>query len=403
MNMNKKILAALMVAVMAFAMVGCTVLPVEEPQESVESTVTSSSDTQENSIILKEKTEEEIRADYIENYKMRYVVGMLMHLAPIPTNAELERMEMEQKQQTPYATAEKELINYCRNQSDLAIKDFLADYPTDDYYGRETDHTLRKIYDGQTGKEINGGTEAVTIGYETGYWRITDCEYYNMAFYSNDKDTVRLLYLCNLYHYVMESQENLAAQNDDTELTTNNSKVDEYENAFLVVTMDNVCPKDTSDTFGTSQNIKPEVLLFIDYETAVKSIENPTHTFSDLYLSDNMTGSVVNGYIGQPIVTMPELTGKYIDVSRPENIKELDSLGITNYKVEWKDNEGSYVPYSILECNVAAGTLIDITDDSSENEIIVTVAKKAVLSATPASDEAKSESELQDTTSDEVT
>lgn len=206
--MHKKILAGLMAAVMACMMAGCTVLPVEESQTPVDSEVTASSETQEeneNGIIVKEKTEEEIRAAYIENYKMRYVVGMLMHLPPIPTNAELERMEMEEKQQTPYATAEKELINYCRNQSDLAIKDFLSDYPTDDYSAGEESRTLKKIYDGQTGKEINGGTEAITIGYETGYWRITNCEYYNMAFYSNDKDknSVRLLYLCNLYHYVM--------------------------------------------------------------------------------------------------------------------------------------------------------------------------------------------------------
>lgn len=390
--MHKKILAGLMAAVMACMMAGCTVLPVEESQTPVDSEVTASSETQEeneNGIIVKEKTEEEIRAAYIENYKMRYVVGMLMHLPPIPTNAELERMEMEEKQQTPYATAEKELINYCRNQSDLAIKDFLSDYPTDDYSAGEEGRTLKKIYDGQTGKEINGGTEAITIGYETGYWRITNCEYYNMAFYSNDKDknSVRLLYLCNLYHYVMETQENLAAQSDDTELTTDNSKVDEYENAFLVVTMDNVCPKDTSDTFGKSQNIKPEVLLFTDYESAIKSIEKPTHTFSDLYLSDGMTGSIVNGYIGQPIVTMPDLVGKYIDVSRPDNIKELDDLGITNYEVEWKENDGSYVSYSILESSVAAGTLVDITDDSSENQIIVTVAEKAAPTETPAPEE----------------
>lgn len=145
--MHKKILAGLMAAVMACMMAGCTVLPVEESQTPVDSEVTASSETQEeneNGIIVKEKTEEEIRAAYIENYKMRYVVGMLMHLPPIPTNAELERMEMEEKQQTPYATAEKELINYCRNQSDLAIKDFLSDYPTDDYFAGEESRTLKK-------------------------------------------------------------------------------------------------------------------------------------------------------------------------------------------------------------------------------------------------------------------
>lgn len=388
--MHKKIAAAVLTAFLALSMTACSVLPVEETQTPTETSApaSSQSSTEDNGIIVKEKSEEEIRAAFIEDYKMRYVVGMLMHLEPIPTNAELERMENEKKQQTPYTTAEKELINYCRNQADSAVKDLLDDYPTEEYSAGESGRILKKIYDGQTGREINGGTEAVTIGYETGYWRITDCEYYNMAFYTNEKDenSVRLLYMCNLYHYVLENQQNLAEQSDDTELTTDNSKVDEYENAFLMVTMDNVCPKDTSDTLGDSQNIKPEVLLFTDYETAIKSIENPSHTFSDLYLNEDMKGSIVNGYIGQPIITMPDLVGKYIDVSRPDSIKELDDLGVTNYKVEWKENDGSYVPYSILECNVEPGTLVNITDDSQDNQIIVTVAKKATPAETPAPD-----------------
>lgn len=66
--MHKKILAGLMAAVMACMMAGCTVLPVEESQTPVDSEVTASSETQEeneNGIIVKEKTEEEIRAAYI--------------------------------------------------------------------------------------------------------------------------------------------------------------------------------------------------------------------------------------------------------------------------------------------------------------------------------------------------
>lgn len=395
--MHKKIAVVFLTAVLAFCLTACSVLPVEETSEPTATTapVSSQLPEEDNSIIVKEKTEEEIRAAYIETYKLRYVVGMLMHLEPIPTNAELERMEKEKEQVTPYTSPETELVNYCRNQGDAAVKEFLEDYSTDDYYNGEADRTLKKIYDGQTGREINGGTEAVTIGYETGYWRITDCEYYSMAFYTNEKDenSVRLLYMCNLYHYVLETQENLAEQSNDTELTTDNSKVDEYENAFLMVTMDDVCPKNTSDTFGVSQNIKPEVLLFNDYETAIKSIENPAHTFSDLYLSEDMKGSIVNGYIGQPIVTMPDLIGKYIDVSRPKNVKELDDLGITNYKVEWKENDGTYVPYSILECNVEPGTLINITDTSKENQIVITVADKASTEATPAPTETDSSAE----------
>lgn len=376
----KKVIATILSIISLFVLVGCSVLPVEEGYESGSSMKTDADIDAETGMIIREKTPEEERAAYIEDYKLRYVFGMLMHLEPIPTNAELERMEAEKRQQTPYTTADQELVNYCRSQADMAVKAFLSDYSTDAYAENEASRTLKKIYDGQTGREINGGSEAVTIGYETGYWRITDCEYYNTVFYTNEKDSnsVRVLYLCNLYHYVMETPDNLAASQNDTELTTENSKVDEYENAFLMVTLNDVCPKDVSDTLGTSQKILPTVLLFTDYETAVKSIENPNHTFSELYLSeDEKTGSVVNGYVGQPIVSMPELVGKYIDVSRPNNVKELDDLGITNYAVEWKENDGSYIPYSILDCNVTVGTLVDITDSSRENKIIVTVASKA--------------------------
>lgn len=376
----KKVIATILSIISLFVLVGCSVLPVEEGYESGSSMETDADIDAETGMIIREKTPEEERAAYIEDYKLRYVFGMLMHLEPIPTNAELERMEAEKRQQTPYTTADQELVNYCRSQADMAVKAFLSDYSTDAYAENEASRTLKKIYDGQTGREINGGSEAVTIGYETGYWRITECEYYNTVFYTNEKDSnsVRVLYLCNLYHYVMETPDNLAASQNDTELTTENSKVDEYENAFLMVTLNDVCPKDVSDTLGTSQKILPTVLLFTDYETAVKSIENPNHTFSELYLSeDEKTGSVVNGYVGQPIVSMPELVGKYIDVSRPNNVKELDDLGITNYAVEWKENDGSYIPYSILDCNVTVGTLVDITDSSRENKIIVTVASKA--------------------------
>lgn len=378
----KRIMAAVLAAMLIFTMAGCSVLPVEKgySEGSSAADIDTAQDT-ETGMIIKEQTPEEARAAYIENYKLRYVFGMLIHLPPIPTNAELERLEAEKRQQTPYTTAEPELVNYCRSQTDMAVKAFLNDYSTDAYSENEANRTLKKIYDGQTGKEINGGSAAVTIGYETGYWRITDCEYYNMAFYTNGKDanSIRVLYLCNLYHYVMETPDNLAASQDNTDLTTKNSKVDEYENAFLMVTLDDVCPKDVSDTLGTSQNILPTVLLFTDYETAIKSIESPNHTFAELYLSDDeKNGSIVNGYIGQPIVAMPELVGKYIDVSRPNNIKELDDLGITNYVVEWKENDGSFVPYSILDCNVAAGTLVNITDTGRESKIVVSVASKAV-------------------------
>lgn len=379
--MWKKIFAMSFVLVMAFCMAACSVLPVEENGGILESIELENSTSQSGSKgMVKEKTPQEIRAAYIEDYKLRHVVSVLMQLPPIPTNAELERIEAEKRQQMPYTTAQQELIDYCRNQADIVVKEFLTDYSTEAYAGNETKRTLKKIYDGQTGREINGGAEALTIGYETGYWRVTDCSYYNTVFYTDGEvNSVRLLYRCNLYHYVLEAQENLAAQRDETELTTENSKVDEYGNAFLMVTMNDVCPKDVSDTIGKSQNFKEEVLLFTDYEAAIKSIENPQHTFAALYLTNKeMKGSVVNGYIGQPIVRIPNLVGKYIDVAHPEQIKELDELGITNYVVKWVENDGSHVPYSILTCSVDAGSLVDITDMSSESKIIITVAEKVV-------------------------
>lgn len=393
--MCRKVLNVFLSLAVAALLVGCgsAVLPVEE-QEEVSPTPTPVATDSSMEIPVKKKTPEEIRAAYIADYKMRYVTSVLMQLPPIPTDAELERMKIEEWQQTPYQDPEDELINYCHSQSDMVMKQLLTDYPTDDYLGNEENRVLKKIYDGQTGREINGGPDAVTIGYETGYWRITNCEYYSMAFYANgeDSNSIRILYLCDLYHYVLNDQDNLAEQRDDTELTTENSTVKEFPNSFLMVTMNDVCPNDASDTFGQSQKFMPEVLLFTDFESAIKSIENPNHTFEDLYLNKDFTGSIVNGYEGQPIVTMPDLVGKYIDVSRPENVRELDSLGITNYEVEWQENDGSMVPYSILSCNIEPGTLVDITDDSENAKIIVTVADRITDSATTNDDESISAS-----------
>lgn len=379
--MCRKVLSIFLSLAVAATMAGCgsAVLPVEEQEEPAPTATPVATDSAGMEIPVKEKTEEEIRAAYIADYKMRYVTSVLMQLPPIPTDAELERLKIEEWQQTPYQDPEDELINYCRSQSDMVVKEFLADYPTDDYTANEENRVLKKIYDGQTGREVNGGLDAVTIGYETGYWRITNCEYYSMAFYENggDSNSIRILYLCDLYHYVLNDQDNLAEQRDDTELTTENSTVKEFPNSFLMVTMNDICPNDASDTFGQSQKFMPEVLLFTDFESAIKSVENPSHTFEDLYLNDDFTGSIVNGYEGQPIVTMPDLVGKYIDVSRPDNVRELDDLGIANYEVQWKENDGSLVPYSILSCNIEPGTLIDITDDSEDSKIIVTVADRA--------------------------
>lgn len=180
--MCRKVLSIFLSLAVAATMAGCgsAVLPVEEQEEPAPTATPVATDSAGMEIPVKEKTEEEIRAAYIADYKMRYVTSVLMQLPPIPTDAELERLKIEEWQQTPYQDPEDELINYCRSQSDMVVKEFLADYPTDDYTANEENRVLKKIYDGQTGREVNGGPDAVTIGYETGYWRITNCEYYSI-------------------------------------------------------------------------------------------------------------------------------------------------------------------------------------------------------------------------------
>ena len=83
----KKVIATILSIISLFVLVGCSVLPVEEGYESGSSMETDADIDAETGMIIREKTPEEERAAYIEDYKLRYVFGMLMHLEPIPTNA----------------------------------------------------------------------------------------------------------------------------------------------------------------------------------------------------------------------------------------------------------------------------------------------------------------------------
>ncbi len=313
---------------------------------------------------------------------MKYLVDFLMHLEPILSEEEQAKLDAEQRQKMPYRASSPELVNYCTSHANAQMTEFLNDFTSEKYELRKQSRALKQIYDGETGVEINGGIEPKIIGFETGYWRITDCNYYNLAFFSNkEHNSVRVLYRCNLYHYLQKKADDLTNAPQNTEvMTTENTDVQEYENAFLVVTINNVCPVNINEPFTVlPQEMRPEVLMFKDYESAIKSFKEPKHTIKELYLTKDYEGSVVNGYIGKPLVTMPDLVGQFVDVSQPDNVVALDELGITNYKVVWEENDGSKVAYSILSTNKEAGSIVDITDSNASNCIEVVVAKKAAV------------------------
>lgn len=379
-NCKTVITSVLILSMAAIMFTGCasSVLPVESQAESSSVAV----DTNGN-----ELNGEQLYEAKIEESKMRQLTDYVMTLAPIPTNEEIAQRAAEHQQSQPYLEADADLINFCSSESGNAMADFMKDYPSDSYVSNESNRILKKIYDGQNDKEVNGGVDLQTIGFETGYWRVTDCSYYNLVFLNNAAhNSVRVLYRCKMFHYVLNEQENLADSMDKTELTADNSTVNEYDNAFLVVTLTDICPKDIQNASEGNSKISSEILMFTDYNSALTSFTAPKHTFKDLYLSEDYKGSVVNGYVGEPLVVMPDLVGKYIDVSMPKKVKELDALGITNYSVEWAENDGSSVPYSILSTSVAAGSVVDITDTNEDSTITVTVADKVSEEAQSNSD-----------------
>lgn len=62
---------------------------------------------------------------------------------------------------------------------------------------------------------------------------------------------------------------------------------------------------------------------------------------------------------------MPDLIGHYIDISRPDQIAELDAVGI-RYRVVWEEAKDATTPsYSIISTSVKPGTVVDITDLSA--------------------------------------
>lgn len=366
----KKIIAIMAAGLAAILLVACSVLP----EEQAASEPTDAEGPQ--------MTAEEARASFINDYTLRKLSDMLFQLPPIPTNAELERMEAERLRATPYQNAEQALIDFCRVQADNAVKQFFADYPTENYEARKDERILSCIYDGRSGREVNGGLTPLTIGQDTGYWRVTDCEYYSTVFYSNgESNAPRVLYRCNVYHYVLNGGGNLAEAVDDSVLTAENSTVKEYPNMFLVVSLKDVCPNDTLDPAIGVEKILPEVLAFENYDDMMSSFMSPMHSFSDLYIPKDSTGNVVNGYTSQPIVAMPALVGRYIDVSQPDKVQELEAIGVKNYVVKWVENDGSLVPYSIQATSLEEGTVIDITDMSRDAQIVVEVAEKPVVEA----------------------
>lgn len=258
------------------------------------------------------------------------------------------------------------------------MRALLADYPSEAYKDNMDTRSLKTILNGLSGETVNGGYITDKATERSGYWRITNCVYYNSFFFTDGQDnTTRILFKASMYHYALKENENLAEATDPSELTTENSEITEYENSFLVVAIDSVSLTNLNERTLSEDQVRENVLFFENYDAAISSFTEGDLKAEEWKIPETYQMLLIDGYKGKPIVQMPELVGRYIDISTPENIKELDDLGVTNYEVKWVDNDGSLVAYSIVSCTKDPGALVDITDGSRESRITVEVAKKA--------------------------
>ena len=187
----------------------------------------------------------------IKTVRLQTQVDTLMQMQPMMTAEEKAKAEIETAKQTPYTEVSTDLTSYCRKQTEYAMQEFFKDYTGSSYEENEDNRLIYKIYSGENEMEINGGLTPQRIGTETGYWRITDCSYYNSVFFTNGKNNIiKSLFRCTAYHYTLnDTQDNLAQDDSSVELTTENSTVTEFDNVFLVVTQKDVRPADiTADT-----------------------------------------------------------------------------------------------------------------------------------------------------------
>ena len=76
-----------------------------------------------------------------------------------------------------------------------------------------------------------------------------------------------------------DTQDNLAQDNSNVELTTENSTVTEFDNVFLVVTQKDVRPADITADTSSETRIDDVCLMFSSYDSAMDSFTNPKHTF----------------------------------------------------------------------------------------------------------------------------
>lgn len=388
--MKAKYLSLLLCVLVGFQLVACgSVYPTETAKQEQAA-----------------QAEEELaRVQFIDEYKIRYLARFIMELPPIPTEEELAYQAEQKRLATPYKEVSDQLISYCQRISDSSVTEFVNDFADERYAENEETRILKKMYDGKTGVEINGGLEPETHGLDTGYWRITNCKNYNMLFYTNEEhNSVRVIYRCNAYHYtVKNNEEDLAAGDTSDEMTIDNTVVESFEDVFFMTTITDICPSEI-ESFNLDYGcINPKLYMYTSYDDAIASIQDETNRVSDTVLDDTYSGSIIDGYIGKPIVAMPDLIGKYIDVAKPNNVRELDARGITNYKINWVENNGEYVSYSVVSTNVEAGDIVDITDEREESMIVVDVADKAPESIENDTEEGEEGEEGENTSNEEST
>lgn len=322
--------------------------------------------------------EQQQEADAARREKTLRTVESILRYDRAEAQRQKEEEERNKEENRPLTAPSPEYTDLVIGTAKDLMREFLADYSSERYRDNMGNRALKTVLNGLTGETLNGGYITDKESEKAGYWRVANCTYYNVFFFTDGtENTARVLFKADMYHYTLKENENLAETTDPTDLTTENSEIGEHGNSFLVVAIDSVSQANLNEYSLTAGQVRENVLFFEDYDSAAGSFASGELKAEDWRIPDGYGIQLLDGYIGKPIVPMPELVGRFIDISAPENVKELDDLGITNYTVKWIDNDGSMVAYSIVSCSKDPGTLVDITDTARESTITVEVAKKA--------------------------
>lgn len=363
--------------VLCLFFVGCSVLPEEYPNGENHGMQASSS-SQEKHDSLQEMVDDAIvganEQEKLDELRIaRYQVEVLT--SRTPSDYEVEMAKSQIAQQKPMMEMTADSISFCRQQAEVALSEFVNDFSGEEYIENRDNRTFTTLYSGDGTGIVNGGIVPQKNGENIEYWRIADCTYYNQFFFApktvGADNMVKVVFRCNMYAYRLKD----GLTSDVTELNNSNADIIEYKDSFIVVTFKNISELNLSFVNAKPVDLCEKILVYRDYDKAVEGFTMAPKGCEDLRVPlDCQERQLVDGFVGKPYVQMPDLVGHYIDISHPDRIEALDELGI-KYKVVWEESKDDTVPsYCILSTSVAAGTTVDITDQTALL-IEVTVAK----------------------------